>query len=45
MTDKSYEIREMTIEDYDDVFSFWESSNGLRLDESDSKKIKLKRKP
>jgi ribosomal protein S18 acetylase RimI-like enzyme len=31
-----YEIREMTIKDYKEVYSLWEKTEGLKLDESDS---------
>jgi ribosomal protein S18 acetylase RimI-like enzyme len=32
-----YTIREMTIDDYDDVFSLWTSSEGVGLSDADSR--------
>ncbi len=43
-----YEIRKMTVEDYDKVYAFWSSISGLKLDESDAIenfKIYLERNP
>jgi ribosomal protein S18 acetylase RimI-like enzyme len=43
-----YEIREMTIDDYNHVYAFWSSVEGLKMDESDtSENIEtyLKRNP
>ena len=48
MIKEDYKIREMTIEDYDAVFAFWQSIDGLRMDESDTKEnlsFYLKRNP
>ena len=43
-----YEIREMTLDDYYEVYSLWQRTEGLKLDESDSyenMKNYLKRNP
>ena len=42
----NYSIREMTINDYDEVYRLWEQTEGLSLEEGDSRgaiEIYLKR--
>jgi ribosomal protein S18 acetylase RimI-like enzyme len=36
MQKMDYEIRKMTAEDYDNVYAFWNTIGGLKLDESDA---------
>ena len=43
-----YSVREMTMDDYDEVLRLWEGTEGLQLDESDSQNaiaIYLRRNP